>query len=250
MDAWHIIGNGPGKLTRNKNEKLIRFNIPKHTNTEINLTITNSKLAGLNNGYQLRGQIPFSGFEKELIKYEELLATSVGCKPSLGLLTVSSMIGRSLNVKVSRMNLLPSLNRPVGYSNYHALPAAYHNWLGERRYALSRGFLMAWPALKLPIPRAKKSSNQKFTSLMELQYLPKYKALKLLKALSSISFHSWLHDADIDKLRSAEKIFYLSRFSNHTLNWWMFDNHASAYVAQLHKTLAIVQQVYYQNELR
>ncbi len=248
---WHVIGNGPGEVTLNKGEKIIRFNQSLDRNKRTDLIIKNSKLAGIDSGYFLQGKVPFLHFEDKLAENEKVLATILGCKPSLGLLTIKTMVEHNIEIKVSGMNLLPSLQRSLDYSHRKALPAAYHNWLGERRLALSLGHKLNWSSVfMLPIPKKVGNGSPSLAQLACLPNLSKNEARQIWQDLSMIPYHLWLHQVDSKKLELVESIFYISRDTNLTPNWWMYDNQISTYVSKLHKTLAIVQQILFQKNLK
>ncbi|KDM90725.1 hypothetical protein [Photobacterium galatheae] len=245
VDVWHVIGNGPGELDLSHNEKIVRFNQPFIENERMCLTITNSKVAGLKKGMLIQGTPPGVCFTERLAMNNRELEAHLGCKPSLGLLTIKTMLEYDVSVKVHRMALLPSLIRPQEYSERKALPAAYHNWLGERRLAQSLlDVRLIWPEFVLREPdKGSTDVVPDFSVLRELPNLPRDEAGKLWEKFSNVHYHVWLEQADHEKLKSVESLFYISRDSDVTLNWWMYDNQLSFIVSRLQKTLAFVQQV-------
>ncbi|HCH0719301.1 TPA: hypothetical protein NKO89_003327 [Vibrio parahaemolyticus] len=147
MDEWHIIGNGPGDLRLRNNEKVVRFNQPLSFALRADLTITNSKLAGLEKGFLVEGKVPGEKFVEKLETNSKLLESQLGCKPSLGLLTTKTMLEFGVMTNISYMALMPSLERLLDYDERKALPAAYHNWLGERRIAFLWLDKLNWPGV-------------------------------------------------------------------------------------------------------
>ncbi len=102
MGAWHIVGNGPGEIITGNNERVIRFNQPLDSNAR--LTITNSKLAGLKSGFFVQGKLPDKKFIRRLETNSRELENILGCKPSLGLLTIKTIREYDTTVDISCMN--------------------------------------------------------------------------------------------------------------------------------------------------
>lgn len=115
MDIWHIVGNGPDELIVGANESVIRFNQSLTLNASTKLTITNSKVAGLKNGVFVEGKVPDEKFTERLETNGKELESLLGCKPSLGLLAIKTMLKYEVAVNISCMALLPALERPQRY---------------------------------------------------------------------------------------------------------------------------------------
>lgn len=249
MDIWHIVGNGPGDLRVGDNERVIRFNKSLTLNKSTNLTITNSKVAGLKNGVLVQGEVPSEQFTERLEANGKELEILLGCKPSLGLLAIKTMLEYEVVVNISCMALLPSLERLQSYSDKKALPAAYHNWLGERRVALHWIDELHWPEFLLNAAPHQDSasvaiSTDSFLQLQQLPSLSRKEASQLWKKLSRVSYQAWLDQASCSNLKAVESLFYISRNRHLSPNWWMYDNQLSIYVNRLQKVLAFVQQAF------
>ncbi|QKI89638.1 hypothetical protein [Thiomicrorhabdus xiamenensis] len=246
---WHIVGNGQGKLALNEHDKVIRFNQPLTCHVKTQLTITNSKLSGVEQNFLICGKTPGTDFSKKLEFNSLELERQLGNKPSLGFLTIMTMLEYGEPIRVSRMDLLPSLIRPSDYPHRKALPAAYHNWLGERRFAFSRLEQLDWPEFWLKVDSGGKSEFfPSFSELLELPTRSRKEGRHLWHEFSNISNQKWLKQADYEKLKSIEPLFYLSRNEKNTSNWWMYDNQLSISVSRLQRILALVQQRIYQNK--
>ncbi|WP_182025735.1 hypothetical protein [Vibrio rotiferianus] len=248
MDIWHIVGNGPGELVVEDNERVIRFNQPLTLYAGTNLAITNSKVAGLKNGFLVQGKVPDERFIEILETNSMKLENLLGCKPSLGLLAIKTMLEYEVAVNVSCMALLPPLNRQQSYSEKKALPAAYHNWLGERHLALRWISKLYWPEFLLQAPHQSEVSTtittDCFRQLRQLPSLPRKEASQLWEKLSKVSYQAWLEQANSSNLKSVESLFYISRNRHLSPNWCMYDNQLSVHVNRLQKILAFVQQVF------
>lgn len=248
VDIWHIVGNGSGDLVVGDIEKVIRFNQPLTSRAKTSLTITNSKVAGLKKGVLVEGKVPGEEFIERLEANGRKLQSLLGGKPSLGLLAIMTMLEYEVAVNISCMALMPSLERPQSYSDKKALPAVYHNWLGERRLALPWIDNLHWPEFLLQAPRQESASaaisTDDFLLLQHLPRLPRKEASQLWKKLSNVSYQSWLEQASYPNLKAVESLFYISRNRHISPNWWMFDNPVSVYVNRLQKILAFVQQVF------
>lgn len=246
MDEWHIIGNGPGDLVIKKHEKVIRFNQPLTIASIADLVIINSKLAGIEKGFLVQGEVPSELFTKKLETNTKELESQLGCKPSLGLLTIKTMLEFAVTINISRMTLLPSLERPLEYCKRKALPAAYHNWLGERRLASRWMEKINWPGYEMKLARHDKANDVTITrhcsNLQSLPGLPKEEATQLLKDLSEVKPFTWLEHIDYSSLKTLEPLFFVLRDRHISPNWWLYDNELSTVVNRLQKNLALAQQ--------
>ncbi|KGR35022.1 hypothetical protein OA39_01957 [Vibrio campbellii] len=246
MDEWHIVGNGPGDLVIKKHEKVIRFNQPLTIDLSADLVITNSKLAGIKSGVLVQGEVPSKLFFDKLEAHGKDFESLLGCKPSIGLLTLKTMLEFGVTINVSRMTLLPSLERPVDYDRRKALPAAYHNWLGERRLASCWMDKLNWPGYVMKLahhePANDATSNRIFSKLQSLPSLPKEEATQLLKQLSEVKPVTWLEHIDYSSLKTIEPLFFVLRGRYTSPNWWLYDNELSSEVNRLQKNLALAQQ--------
>ncbi|WBA13068.1 hypothetical protein [Salinivibrio kushneri] len=246
MDEWHIVGNGPGDLVLKKDEKVIRFNQPLTIASSADLLITNSKLAGIETGVLVQGEVPSKLFCKKLEANEKELESLLGCKPSIGLLTLKTMLEFGVTINVSRMTLLPSLERPLDYNKRKALPAAYHNWLGERRLASGWMDKLNWPGFEMKLARHDKVNGATIIrhcfKLQSLPSLPKEEVTQLLKGLSEVKPMTWLEHIDSSTLKTLESLFFVLRGSCISPNWWLYENELSTVVNRLQKNLALAQQ--------
>ncbi|OPH55672.1 hypothetical protein [Vibrio campbellii] len=246
MDEWHIVGNGPGDLVIKKHEKVIRFNQPLTIDLSADLVITNSKLAGIKSGVLVQGEVPSKLFFDKLEAHGKDFESLLGCKPSIGLLTLKTMLEFGVTINVSRMTLLPSLERPVDYDRRKALPAAYHNWLGERRLASCWMDKLNWPGYVIKLahhePANDATSNRILSKLQSLPSLPKEEATQLLKQLSEVKPVTWLEHIDYSSLKTIEPLFFVLRGRYTSPNWWLYDNELSSEVNRLQKNLALAQQ--------
>lgn len=128
------------------------------------------------------------------------------------------------------------------------MPAAYHNWLGERRLALLWIDDLYWPEFLLQAPHQSSASAaispSSFLQLQQLPNVPRKEASELWKTLSKVSYQAWLEQANYSNLKAVESLFYISRNSYLSPNWWMYDNQLSIHVNRLQKVLAFVQQAF------
>lgn len=183
-----------------------------------------------------------------------------------------------LNVHVCQMNLLPSLVRASELSERMPLAAMFHNWLGERRLAMAWLFgkgndhaVIDWPDFWLPAPRSQAPDMWRpyiktcpFEALAQLEHCSKAEGRKLWQQLADTNTNQWLEavsgdpdsfengsdapasygngsgdkDSGLNKLIAAERLFVLPRDTQETSLWWLYDNAVSAWVSQVHYTLA------------
>ncbi|WP_274026662.1 hypothetical protein [Vibrio parahaemolyticus] len=252
MDDWHIVGNGPGDLILRNNEKVVRFNQPLTFSLRADLTITNSKLAGLEKGFLIEGKVPGEKFVEKLETNSKLLESQLGCKPSLGLLTTKTMLEFGVRVNISSMALMPSLERSLDYDERKALPAAYHNWLGERRIAFLWLDKLNWPGYLQKTSHHDQGSyvsrTPNFSMIQALPSLPRKEASQLLKELSEVSSWAWFEQTTFSALKAIEPLFYVVRGMHFSPNWWLYDNELSIQVNRLHKNLMLAQQALFLSE--
>ncbi len=246
MNKWHIVGNGPGDLVIQKHEKVIRFNQPLTIASSADLLITNSKLAGIKAGVFVQGEVPSRLFCERLEAHGNELESLLGCKPSIGLLTLKTMLEFGVTINISRMTLLPSLDRPLDYDKRKALPAAYHNWLGERRLASGWMDKLNWPGYVMKLARHEPANDATSTlnlsKLQSLPSIPKAEAAQLLQGLSEVKPLTWLEHIDYSSLIALESLFFVLRGRHTSPNWWLYDNELSTEVNRLQKNLALAQQ--------
>ncbi|EGQ8946931.1 MULTISPECIES: hypothetical protein [Vibrio] len=246
MEQWHIIGNGPGDAVIRAREKVVRFNQTFIDDGSASLTITNTKLAGLEKGFLFAGQMPHEDFIECFEVNSSELEKQLGCVPSLGLVTIKTLLNLEFEPRVSCMSLLPSLKRAKTLYQRKPLPEAYHNWLGERSLVLFWLDNLDWPEFLLKAPHQNKLSQNShcdyFSLLQQLPNLPKEEARRLWQNLSQVGYRTWLEQANQSNLKVIESLFYLSRTSQNSPNWWMYDNQISICVDRLQKVLAFVQQ--------
>ena len=133
------------------------------------------------------------------------------------------------------------------------LPAAFHNWLGERRLALqlwqNAADSLYWPQLHFPLENNAENESgcgdpasellQWFTSS---EGQPESGNTDELNRLSELPLASWLLSADDQKLRELECFFFLSRYKRATPNWWLYRNNLSSVINDLQLRLMQVQQ--------
>ncbi|MCG6228606.1 hypothetical protein [Vibrio furnissii] len=252
MDKWHIVGNSPGDLILKNNEKVVLFNQPLSLALRADLTITNSKLAGLEKGFLVEGKIPSEKFVEKLETNSKLLESQLGCKPSLGLLTIKTMLEFGVMLNISRMALMPSLERSLDYDERKALPAAYHNWLGERRIASLWLNKLNWPGYLQKTSCHEQGScvsrTPNFSMLQALPSLSRKEASHLLKELSEVSSWTWFEQTNFSALISIEPLFYVLRGRHFSPNWWLYNNEVSIQVNRLHKNLMLAQQALFLSE--
>jgi len=242
--VWHIIGNGKGPLHTTAKQRTVCFNQPSNTIPEVDLVISNKFKSGTTKSFELKGIKPYEGFTEALSHIALTLEQQLNAWPSLGLATIVALQNTHTQLSLSRMNLLPSIARPASLADRKPLPCNYHNWLGERRLALSILDKLDWPSFWL-------SKTSDFPPVTKDPYpaliaLPSYSSkegLKLIQQLDSLTESSWYCYATDEHLKKVETLFLLQRDRQKTTNWWLYDYEASLLMANIHRHLALAQQL-------
>lgn len=241
---WHIIGNGPGTVICVEGERRVRFNQPTAVNDSDCLIICNGKVAEQKRPFVVQGGLPDEQFVvPQLVEHAAQLQNQLGCWPSCGLVALSCLRETNGIIKISAMNLLPSLERPTAMGPRQPLPCAFHNWLGERRLAQAWLERLQWPAYELPFSIKRGFRDEQcFERLMALPSLSRRQASIEWQSLAAIDELSWCESASVERLRACEPLFFLSRGRTNTNLWWMYDNAVSVYVSRVYTALAVAQQ--------
>lgn len=237
----NVIGNGPGYVEITSSPFFVTFNNVNY-GVEPSLHVLNGKQFGYGSSFVIHGALATTEMEMNFKKLAEYLMRTIGSWPSSGLTTLYYLTEYYENIKVQKMDLLPSLARPASLNPRKPLPCAFHNWLGERRFALTN-FLdkCHWPQLLLTEP---KTNNTKYNNPFELlmQLSDEKMERKIVSYLKEISLSSWQESANLTVIKAVEHLFYLDRNNNYTKNWWLYDYEASQTMAEIHRTIAWCQQ--------
>ncbi len=247
LDTLHIVGNGPGVAEEPaKNQLTITFNPPSERKPmERDIQISNWKRAGLQTDCRpFIVSAPGLGaawcreFETVLTKSAIDLAPQLGCFPSSGLVAIHGSLQLAKQVSICCMPLKPSFVRTPDMLPRKPLPCAFHNWLGERRLALSllRKYgpeRIRWKSLLLE-PVADRGELTDSTPLMLLTHLfsqgrniKESEFAEALEQLTGVKQDAWSRNADETSLAALERHFFLSRDCSDTPNWWLYSNSIS-----------------------
>lgn len=241
---WHLIGNGPGKAEIRPNERLIRFNQSLSSSASSTLVVSNGRVKAINQPFLVQGQQPPHDFERRLNGTSGVLESQLGVRPSAGLTTLFVLREEPCNLRISCMDLLPTIARPEQLSNRQPLACCFHNWLGERRIALSWAHKLDWPEFWLSELEGSKLSqaSDPYPPLLSLSSIERQEGLRLIRWLAGLPHACWKTHATEELLMQAEHLFFLKRGVRDTSNWWLFDFEASGLMARIHRTLAMAQQ--------
>lgn len=242
--TWHIIGNGLGSLHTTGKQRTISFNQPSNSLHKADLVISNKFNSGTTKSFELKGIEPYKGFTEALNHKALTLEQQLNAWPSLGLATIFAIQEAHTLVSISRMNLLPSISRPESLPDRKPLPCNYHNWLGERRLALPILHKLDWPSFRLSktsdLPPVEKDP---YPTLISLPSYSSKEGLKLIQQLDSLTESSWICYATEEYLNKVEELFLLQRDRQQTTNWWLYDYEASLLMTNIHRHLALAQQL-------
>ncbi len=243
---WHIIGNGDGMYELQENERVIRFNQSESSDITADLVISNCYDQHNHKGMRTTGIEPYPGFATVLLEQAQQLEQALGVWPSLGLTTLFALKDWPTTLRLSCMNLLPSIARPKSLSERKPLPCSYHNWLGERRLAMGLSGNLDWPAFWLPQENLQPpTSSDPYPRLLALAQSGKMEGAELIRQLVSESQGCWNGYATKEKLKNAESIFFLERGEHNTNNWWLYHFEASHLMTNIRQKLALAQQNLY-----
>ena len=244
----NVIGNGPGVGEVTVPGLMVRFNRSYRDGSLSEgasvLWVNNLHHKGCGLGFFSEGSYASGALDNNLQAKALALSGDIECWPSSGLTTVSLLAGKIQCLRVFQMPLLPSLLRSTGLHPKKPLACAFHNWLGERRFALlSKTGITPWPSLFLAnLGGGRTISGNLFQDLLSLPKMSRDGGSKLLKQLGLASTACWLANATPQLLKAAEHLFYLNRQVDQTPNWWLYDYDGSARVEVIRRRLAWCQQ--------
>ncbi len=178
-----------------------------------------------------------------LLSHAEKLSHTIGCWPSSGITCISLLVQEKVQIIVQNMDLLPKLTQMDSARPNTPATTCFHNWLGERRYALTKlSSHLNWSELILPPPQEERTNSisSPWQFLKKLRTEPKN--IVGLKELSECSTSSWLSGASIETLLHIEDMFFLNRNQKISQNWWLFSPQASRLLSTIHYQVAWVQQ--------
>lgn len=178
-------------------------------------------------------------FESILRHSAKTLESLLSCFPSSGLVAVHAGLQLAKRISVCRMPLKPNLVRDTDMSPRKPLPCAFHNWLGERRLALSllREYgpeRIRWKSLFLePVveDRGKLTDSNPLMLLTNLfsqgRNIQECELAEALEQLTGVGQDAWVRNIDETCLAALERHFFLSRHGSDTPNWWLYSNRIS-----------------------
>lgn len=239
---WHLIGNGTGAVTYIAQEKIVRFNkCNLYPGSE--LVVSNALLNGKKKCFTLTGHAPTSNLHEVLCHTARRLEFTLNAWPSVGLVTLYTFLEHGYRLRLSSMNLLPSIARPEELNIQTPLPCAFHNWLGERRVVRPIIAQLNWPDFRLDDDESKQMTGvDPYPTLLSLPALDRRTAAEQMEMLQRVPLPEWLAHGSTQRLRQAESLFFLSRENRQTKNWWLFDGYGSVLMDRIRWRLAVVQQ--------
>ncbi|MEC4725203.1 hypothetical protein HWQ46_06510 [Shewanella sp. D64] len=265
-----IVGNASGNWDIASNGVTFIFNGTQSPNSKDN---THDSLINISNGPFVGSKAPFvvTGFldepeetllTQQLVEVAERLELSLNCWPSTGLVTTVLMTQLSEQLHVKRMSLLPSLSRDLMMSKQEHLPCMVHNWLGERRIALTlQTHNLNWKELYLTEPARNNTtaidpsstssidSQCPFTQLIEIgkhvdcSEQQRQQSISNLEEMSSSHISCWLNHSTQEKLLTCENLFFNQTPELTPTYWYLLNNLASQYLDGIRQRLAYCQQM-------
>lgn len=247
LDSLRIVGNGPGETLKPVvNQLTITFNPPIGSQPmRGEIQVSNWKHAGLPTASRpfvvaapTLGSAWCQQFESILRRSAKTLESLLSCFPSSGLVAVHAGLQLAKRISVCRMPLKPTLVRDPDMSPRKPLPCTFHNWLGERRLALSllREYgpeRILWKSFCLePVVDREKLNGLNPLMLLTNLFNPRRNIQEIelaeaLEQLTGVGQNAWVRNADETSLTALERHFFLSRDSSDTPNWWLYSNRIS-----------------------
>lgn len=248
LGTLRIVGNGPGLTEeRGTHQLTITFNpSPERIPVRGEIQISNWKHAGLQTDCRPFVVVaPSLGsawprqFESMLARSSATLVRQLDCLPSSGLVAIHAGLQLAERVSIYRMPLKPSFVRSSDMSPRKPLPCAFHNWLGERRIALSilRDFgseRLFWESFFLEdvVDFGQPADFNPLERLVDVfsqgNSVQECELIETLERLSRVHTTTWIRNADSSCLKSLERFFFLGRNSSDTPKGWLFNNRISS----------------------
>ncbi|NRD74301.1 hypothetical protein HQQ94_13885 [Shewanella sp. VB17] len=224
------------------------------------INITNGPFAGIKAPFLVSGLADAEALTNSLVETATDLELALDCWPSTGLVTTVLMSQQAHKLDVARMSLLPSLQRDMNMSATAYLPCMVHNWLGERRIALTlSNSNLNWPQLQLsqpdlphiltdnefshfsalcPFSLLNNIHQQAITEALECE-----DTLAILAYLANTNIDIWLQHSNQEKLLNCEPLFFNQTPELTSSYWYLINNLASQYLDPIRHRLAYCQQV-------
>jgi len=258
-----VVGNGSGDCPPSGvSLPCVTFNQVAPTSwSDDEIRVVNRKVAGRTNTSEpfrvtgsRRSPAWCGALQGALSETAEELEAALECLPSTGFATTWALVQMGFALHLYRMPLRPSLRRPTGLSERTPLPAAFHNWLGERRlawqYLYESTAILSWPQLPLSDGEAGERSEPTMEDPVRTlaQWFesqtgePDQRDFAGLVELARQPAGAWLQPADAVVLKSLEQFFFLKRDNHETPNWWLYSNELSPFIDTLLLRLMQVQQ--------
>ncbi|MDE3271398.1 hypothetical protein [Pseudoalteromonas sp. G4] len=248
---WSVVGNGP-ILSSDLLQASYTIGFNQLLRRPFNMVVHNYKERGQSKRIGVQGDQYSEQLLPHFIDTANFLQDEIGCWPSLGLVVLTTGVKLQKKIAVQRMDLLPSLARPVDLENNMPLAASYHNWLAERRYAFKLLNELDWPQLELVLHRDPvlpvKYKRNCLRELIELSSLKKTQARDCINWLCKLPLEIWIESikhANIADIIACDNVFMLSRSSRLTKNWWLYDSEYSIKIDQIRTLLAQAQAYCY-----
>lgn len=192
-------------------------------------------------------------------QFEEVLRLSamaleplLGCFPSSGLVAIHGGLQFAERISIYRIPLRPSFVRAAGMPPRKPLPCAFHNWLGERRIALSllrehSPERLLWEPFPLEslTDCGQPTDCNPVTLLTDLfsrgSSVQESELTWTLERLARVDRSTWSRNVDGASLAALERYFFLNRSSSNTPNWWLFNNRVSSSLDEILRKLMVCQ---------
>ncbi|WP_192022679.1 hypothetical protein [Shewanella sp. WPAGA9] len=254
-----IIGNANGDWQASKKGYSIIFNGTVAEGEHI-INICNGPFAGSTEDFVVTGHHN-KWLSTQLSAIAHELQSRLNCWPSSGLACFILFSRLTIPLSLTRMSLLPNLARNNTMTKNEHLPCVVHNWLGERRIALSQikespRSQINWPALLLSsdnnktlyravdVTSEQSINDSPFTLLAKIANLQSStpEGVIALEKLANLPLSHWLACSTQSNLLDVEPLFFNQQPEKNAGIWYLSDNHASQYLDSIRLSLAICQQ--------
>lgn len=233
----HVIGNGSGTITKNISDDFVRVCFNKEELGSIGWTggkikISSKRIKGNEHGYfeviyesnpELANKLA-----TKMNDYAYSVQGKINAWPSSGFTFVHTVWDAAEELQIDRIGFNPKLTREPETEKPLPLPCAYHNWIGERGFSMSRLMnnslgIVSWKSIfSTSLFNGKENINDPYGLFKEGFANRDIDAMRI--ALNT-NYRYWKFSlTKTENWLFLENLLYIARGKRSSPNWWLFSD--------------------------